>query len=1079
MIPVSRETWSVNCLGPFLHHLSSRPPISNWLSDFCPDGEGRLSLKGVHGSLIPFLFYLLHKTVNKPLLSVSESLGFVNRLYNGLLALNPKGAGRLFVNNVPSREDLRTGDLIPIHDLQTFNLFLSRQLPFLLTTTYIFDFMRVVRAGPNKTTLSLQIGKRITYQTVRETLTSWGYERVDAVQMPGCFAIRGGIVDIFPLGFSSPVRIEFIGDEVESFRYFDPLSQRMLQKNDVREIIISPPYYLKQKSEKQRGFVSTIPHDFPIFLIKTCGPKDLYDLIPYAPKQPEKAKGIDLGCLSHVHFRGNTRALSSMVVQLIKKHGVTPFLFFDTFYVDMIKNEKTFQNFKTVPYYFKGSFSSLPLNLFCVSLDKVYPLPKPIQTHRFQEVPDRSAPVRATITDDFDWGAPVVHENFGIGLYRGLTVVGAHGRKHECVSLEFSGGDLVHVPFDRLDQIHAYVGSTNKTPQLSTLGSTKWQRAKQQSRRSAEKVVDDFIHLYAVRHTAEGFRFSPDTELHLALKSSFPFEETADQITTYNKIKEDMELKKPMDRLICGDVGFGKTEIAIRAAFKAVYDKKQVAVLAPTTILANQHYVTFKSRLGDLGVRVSLLTRFTAPREKIETIQRLRDGNIDIIVGTHRLLSKDIHFSTLGLLIIDEEHRFGARHKEQIKKYRIDVDVLTMSATPIPRTLQFSLLGIRDVSTIMTPPKERLPIITRLISFHTDTIQRGVMAEIKRGGQVFFVHDDVKTIHSLTARLQEFFPSLTIGFAHGQLPGRTLEDVMINFLNRAIDVLACTTIIEAGIDLPNVNTIFINNAYRFGLSQIHQMRGRVGRGNRQAYCYLVIPEKKKLTESAQERLRLIEYHSSLGSGYILALKDLEIRGAGNLFGVEQSGHISSVGYHLFCKIVEDVASERLNNKTFPGHRQPAEILFDGSAMIPDFYVPDVADRLHFYRRLSTSVEISDIKDIKNEMRDRFGPVPLPVQNLLHVAGAQVQAQKYGLKKLVLSKRNFSGVFVDAGTPEDLLTLARTIQSKFASLGYPFNFSSPSGGGLEFSVPLKSDSPGEGFKAIEYLFESIQTTPNFY
>ncbi|MEE9167822.1 MAG: DEAD/DEAH box helicase [Candidatus Neomarinimicrobiota bacterium] len=672
----------------------------------------------------------------------------------------------------------------------------------------------------------------------------------------------------------------------------------------------------------------------------------------------------------------------------------------------------------------------------------------------------------------------MVHEDFGIGLYRGLTTVGAPGAKQECVSILYKGGDLVHVPFHRLGRVHPYVGSSTKPPPLSSLASTKWQRFKQQTRRSAEKVVDEFINLYALRHKSKGYSFSQDAELHAELKQSFPYTETGDQIRAYANVCEDMEASKPMDRLICGDVGFGKTEVALRAALKAAYDNKQVAVLTPTTILANQHYITFTARLDPLGVRVAFLSRFTPPAQARETVRHLGLGQVDVLVGTHRLLSPDIEFADLGLVIVDEEHRFGARQKEKLKTLRTEVDVLTMTATPIPRTLQFSLLGIRDVSSIMTPPRERLPIVTKLVTFSEDTVQRGVMAEIQRGGQVFFVNDNVKTIDDLRTRLERLLPSLSLGVAHGQLPGRQLEKTMVGFLGRKLDVLICTTIIESGIDLPNVNTIFVNNAHRFGLSQIHQIRGRVGRSDKQAFCYLLIPHDRKLTAAALDRLRTIEYHSSLGSGYALALKDLEMRGAGNLFGVEQSGHISSVGFYLFCKIVEEAANQRLQKDSPELVPPTADVSFSGSAMIPTSYVSEVGDRLHFYRRLSSAKNREELADVAEEMKDRYGPYPPPTDNLLTVAALQLKAKERSVTRLTISRQGIRAHLAPWEERKALLAYVENVRTRFDALGCPLEFTHDSKGGLEIIISKDSKDPAHGLKLAQYLFESSPDYSNF-
>lgn len=1068
MAPVSRETSPLEKVSALTRYLANHPLVKTWVSSYAPGVQNPAILEGIHDALVPLLILILYQTTHKPLLCLTDKARTAETLFERLSYLVPAQVGRMAPQSFDPDQEHR----FSLHDEQTLNLFITRRLPFLIMPAHLFQRGSTPEGTSAPPELALRAGKRMTLKHLQHTLLSWRYQRVDRVTLPGSFAVRGGIVDMFPLGLRSPVRVELFGDEVESLRRFDPISQRMLPEETFDNITIPPPFRLNAKRPLFPA------NGIPSLHITEAGPPHILTFTPHTVRGDGPGPAIDLACISRGPFHGKINVFNEVLSQLTENKEFTVFLFYDSHYAEKAETDPLFRSFQRLISPIEGAFSSEPLGLFCTSLGHVYRLPKPVRPR--PEMPGEHAPTveRPGITTDFVWGGPLVHEDFGIGLYRGLSTIEAHGGKQECVTIAYRGGDLVHVPFHRLDRIHPYVGLSKTPPDLSNLGSTRWQRAKQKTRRSAENVVDEFIDLYALRHKAIGFRFSPDSEIHAALRESFPHTETADQLAAYDHIRQDMEREVPADRLICGDVGFGKTEIAIRAALKAVYDNKQVVVLTPTTILANQHYVTFMSRLDPLGVRVALLSRFTPLREAKETIHKLENGNMDVIVGTHRLLSADLRFADLGVLIIDEEHRFGAKQKEQLKKFRTEVDVLAMSATPIPRTLQFSLLGIRDVSTIMTPPRERLSVITRLVPFHHETIRSAVMAEIERDGQIFFVHDEVKTIEGVNNELQKIFPSLKLGIAHGQLPGRRLEKTMVDFLNRKLDLLVCTTIIEAGIDLPNVNTIFINNAHRFGLSQIHQMRGRVGRSDRQAFCFLLVPEKKKLTPEALDRLRTIEYYSSLGSGYALALKDLEMRGAGNLFGVEQSGHISSVGFHLFCKIVEEAANQRLNKEPSQGIGPPTEISFTGIAMIPSAYVSDVADRLRFYRRLSTARHLAAVEDVASEIGDRFGPVPLSVDNLLRVAALQVRGQGSGLKKLSISDEGIWGLFNPSKDREKVLSRARNLQLLFQKRGYPLQFKWGPEEGLEFSITKKLPAAQEGLRVAEYLFELSPGSSNF-
>lgn len=1078
MTSVSRETGPYENLSPLLNYVAKQGPVNAWLTAWTKRRNKPPVLEGVHRALLPPLLILLSQQTERPVLCLTHDHRLADGLFEDFSWIDPVRVRLISPSLVPDENSLPTLDKLSPHEEQAFNLFFSGELTFLVIPLSPFRLMTVSTSPEPADAIRVAKGHRLTLSHLKDTFGVWGYDRVDAVFFPGAFAIRGGIIDVFPLNLPTPVRIELSGNTVHSLRFFDPLTQRMHDASQLNEVIIGAPRRLATITAGSPRPMS-LPDDIAAVVIAESGPPDIYTLTTYSEDIPIEAETIDLACVSYRPFKLNRQAFIELVSYMIQKQHVKPFLLYDNLFVDRVKSDEVFEPFERVVCPLQGAFSSLALRLFCVSLDSVYDLPRPLPSAAPCKGKAVATPHMLPLPGDFAWGERVIHEDFGIGLYRGLKTVETAAGKHECVSVEFARGDMVHVPFHRLNRLYPYVGSGGHLPPLSVLGSTKWERTKQQTRRSAEEVVAEFIELYAVRHKAKGFRFSPDSEIHSALGQSFPYTETVDQLKAYDDIRTDMEGEKPMDRLLCGDVGFGKTEIAVRAALKAIYDKKQVAVLAPTTILASQHFVTFSARLSPFGVRVALLSRFTPGAQARKTKERLTRGHIDLVVGTHRLFTKDIKFRDLGLLIVDEEHRFGARHKEQLKKIRAEIDVLTMSATPIPRTLQFSLLRIRDVTTIMTPPEERLPVITRLIRYWEETITRATTLEIERRGQVFFVHDDVKTIGRVATDLETLFPSLSIGVAHGQLPGRALENTMINFLNKKIDILVCTTIIEAGIDLPNVNTIFINNAHRFGLSQIHQMRGRVGRSDRQAFCFLVVPSNRKLTPAALDRLRTIEYYSSLGAGYAIALKDLEMRGAGNLFGVEQSGHISSVGFHLYCKMVEEVANECLKDRPARPDRGPTEISFDQTAIIPPAFITDVADRLYFYRRLSTASHPDKIDDIRQEMRDRFGPLPLPADHLIRIAHIQVKARGSALKKLHISGPTIRGTFSESKEPGRFVSLGEHLRTQFSGLGHILDFTLGSTGALEFTITLNTKDPAGALAAAEYLFESIGDPYNFH
>ncbi|MBE0415619.1 MAG: transcription-repair coupling factor [Dehalococcoidia bacterium] len=600
-------------------------------------------------------------------------------------------------------------------------------------------------------------------------------------------------------------------------------------------------------------------------------------------------------------------------------------------------------------------------------------------------------------------GDYVVHIEHGIARFTGTAMMSLGGAEREYLVLEYAAGDRLYVPSDQVDRVSRYIGPRAQPPALSRLGTQEWARAKQRVRQAAGELAKELLALYAAREVIPGFSFSPDTTWQEDLEASFPYMETPDQIQAVMEIKEDMERAKPMDRLVCGDVGYGKTEVALRAAFKAVMDGSQVAVLVPTTVLAQQHFQTFNERLGAFPVKVEVLSRFRSEREQQEVIEGLKRGTIDIVIGTHRLLQKDVGFKNLGLVVVDEEQRFGVAHKEHLKKMRKEVDVLTLTATPIPRTLHMSLSGVRDMSTMETPPEERLPIKTYIAEYDERLIREAILRELDRGGQVFFVHNRVQSIHRVASRLMELVPEAEITIGHGQMPEEQLESVMLDFSQGKIDILVSTTIIESGLDIPNVNTLIVNDADRLGLAQLYQLRGRVGRGANRAYAYFLYSKGKRLTPQAQRRLRTIFEATELGAGFRIAMRDLEIRGAGNLLGAEQSGHIGAVGFDLYCRLlqeaVEDLREGGVKKAPMPPRFSGPTIDLPMRAHIPEEYVSDLDTRLTLYQRLAKLTAPKQVDEMAEELGDRFGPMPPQVANLLYAVKVKNLAMDAGVESI--------------------------------------------------------------------------------
>jgi transcription-repair coupling factor (superfamily II helicase) len=631
---------------------------------------------------------------------------------------------------------------------------------------------------------------------------------------------------------------------------------------------------------------------------------------------------------------------------------------------------------------------------------------------------------------DLKVGDYVVHERHGIGVYVGIEKLVVEGKSRDYLHIRYAAGDKLYVPTDQMDMIQRYIGIEGKEPRLSKLGGTEWARTKKRVKESIKEMAEDLIQLYAARQSIQGHTFQKDTPWQRQFEDNFPYEETPDQLQCIEEVKKDMESSKVMDRLLCGDVGYGKTEVAIRAAFKAVVEGKQVAFLVPTTILAQQHYNTLMQRFAEFPVTIEVLSRFRSPAEQKDIVRRIFNGSVDIVVGTHRLLGKDVRFKDLGLLIIDEEQRFGVAHKETIKTLRKNVDVLTLTATPIPRTLHMSLVGIRDMSIIENPPEERYPVQTYVVEYNEGLVRDAILREIQRGGQVYFVYNRVRSIDRITSALRELVPEARITAAHGQMSENLLEEVMMDFYNKEFDVLVCTTIIETGLDIPNVNTIIIYDADRFGLAQLYQLRGRVGRSNRLAYAYLTFRKDKVLTEVAEKRLHAIKEFTEFGSGFKIAMRDLEIRGAGNILGAEQHGHMSAVGYDLYCKLLEETL-RKMKGELFEEEELETGIDIRMDAYIPEDYIRDEGQKIEIYKKIASIRSKEDYNDVEEEIEDRFGDFPPSVQNLMAVAYLKVLASRLRIASVVHRPGQLVLKFHDGKKiePRILLQLVNEYRSK--------------------------------------------------
>ena len=847
------------------------------------------------------------------------------------------------------------------------------------------------------------------------------YERVETVVEVGQWSLRGGIVDIFSPTRREPVRVEFFADEVESLRAFDPTSQRSVETLEALDLIplgtvegrgVSILDYLPASAPvvlDDPALLEAPPDDspspVPLSELVDGRQRIEFGLLATTPSDPAAGR-FTLETHSVAGFRGQFRPLASQIVEWLAE-GFRVRLVCQ----DEVQSERITQILRehllepTISGRLWGSpglglltgdcssgFLIPALGLILLTEEELFG-----SRRRSLRRPLYERGASLTTFTDLQIGDLVVHEEHGVGRYLGLKTLAVDGREGDFLLLEYAEGSRLYLPVERLSVVSKYLGGDGAGARLDRLGGSSWQRVKESVRASLRQMAEELLKLYSERSVVEGHAFVPDSPWQQEFEAAFRFEETPDQLRAIEEVKADMERPAPMDRLVAGDVGYGKTEVALRAAFKAVMDGRQVALLAPTTILAQQHWGTFTERFVPFPARVELLSRFRTPKEQKAVLEGLRQGTVDVVIGTHRLLSRDVAFKSLGLLIVDEEHRFGVVHKERIKQLRKSVDVLTLTATPIPRTLYMSLSGVRDLTVIETPPPERLPVETVVARFSRELIREAIERELARGGQVFFVHNRIQSLPSMAAFVQRLCPRARVVMAHGQMRERELERVMLDFVMGQADVLVSTAIVESGLDIPASNTIIVNRADRFGLAQLYQLRGRVGRERQQAYAYFLIPADGRIDETAQKRLRVLQELAELGSGFKLALRDLEIRGAGNLLGPEQHGHIAAVGFDLYTKLLAEAVRE-LKGEPAESSVDPV-VTVEVEAYLPERYVPEVNQRLALYKRLAGLTAPAGIEEIRAELGDRFGPLPPPVVHLLEVVALRVAARSLGIERI--------------------------------------------------------------------------------
>ena len=874
--------------------------------------------------------------------------------------------------------------------------------------------------------LNLSTGDEISHDAIVDSLFESGFERVDFVAEPGQFAIRGAIVDIFSYSYNDPFRISFFGDEIDTINIFDCNTQLSKEKVDRAEIY--PDLSSYESEEKLISIIDILPKDTLVWLDSSDMYKEksffermtkfrrIYMEIPLSRQDEESVK---FSIAPQPSFNKNFELLT----EDIRKH-------LENGYRVRIYGEKESQ-LERLKAILSQNGAILPEfisrcnihNGFIDNEDKVCCYTDHEIFDRFHRVTIRRTVEKSeqlTINDltSFAIGDYIVHIDYGVGIFGGLVrMKDDRGRMHEVVKLTYKDNDVVFVSVHALHKISRYKSKDSEPPKIHKLGSKAWQNLKASTKSKVKDIAKDLIQLYARRKSARGFAFSADTFMQQELESSFMYEDTPDQEKAVYAVKRDMEDDCPMDRLVCGDVGFGKTEVAVRAAFKAVADSKQVAVLVPTTILALQHFKTFQSRLKDFPCNIDYVSRLRTAKEISEIQKKLKSGALDIVIGTHKLIGKGFEFKDLGLLIIDEEQKFGVSAKEKLRQLKASVDTLTLTATPIPRTLQFSLLGARDLSIINTPPPNRIPVQTEIMLFDHDEVRKIIDYELNRGGQIFFVHNRVEELQSIHDILHRLVPDMRICVAHGQMEAKTLENKILDFMAGDYDMLLCTTIIENGLDIPNANTIIINQAQNIGLSDLHQLRGRVGRSNKRAFCYLMVPPLVSITEDARRRLKAIESFSDLGSGFNIAMQDLDIRGAGNLLGAEQSGFITDMGFETYQKILAE-AMEELGVETGITTRSADEgfvsdctIETDQLALIPDSYIDMTAEKIRIYKELDSLSSDKEMEAMKSRLADRFGPVPEELLRLFDIVRIRQLGQKLGFEKIIIKNGVMIAFFI--------------------------------------------------------------------
>ena len=1031
--------------------------------------ENKIQLKGLIGSSLSFVVASLFEKSELPYLLILQDKEEAAYYLNDLEQLVGEEDVLFYPGSYRRPYQIEeTDNASVLLRAEVLNRINSRKKPAVIVTYPEALFEKVVtRKELDKNTLKVAVGDQISIDFINEVLFEYEFKRVDFITEPGEFSVRGGILDVFSFSNENPFRIEFFGNVVDSIRTFDVETQLSIEKQ--KKITIIPNVENKFFQENRESFLNYINEKTVLFIQNTellfskldqlygkakeifgsmqstvnhIAPEELFlnqeafikkaldfTIAEISPRaifktqktfefhilpQPSFNKQFDLllNNLNDNHFNGYKNFIFCSNEQQTKR-------FHDIFEsLDEANSENIRKQYHTIVFPLYQGFIDEENQIACYTDHQIFE-----RYHKFSIKNGYSKKQTITLKElnTLSVGDYVTHIDHGIGKFGGLQKIQVEGKTQEAIKLVYADNDIVYVSIHSLHKISKFNGKDGTPPKIYKLGSNAWKVLKQKTKARVKHIAFNLIQLYAKRRLEKGFQFAPDSYLQAELESSFIYEDTPDQVKATQEVKADMENERPMDRLVCGDVGFGKTEVAIRAAFKAVDNGKQVAVLVPTTILAFQHYKTFSERLKDMPVSVGYLNRFRTAKQKTETLKQLAEGKLDIIIGTHQLVNKNVVFKDLGLLIVDEEQKFGVNVKDKLKTIGTNIDTLTLTATPIPRTLQFSLMAARDLSVITTPPPNRYPIETQVVRFGEELIRDAISYEIQRNGQVFFINNRIENIKEIAGMIQRLVPGARVGVGHGQMDGKKLEELMLAFMNGEFDVLVATTIIESGLDVPNANTIFINNANNFGLSDLHQMRGRVGRSNKKAFCYFITPPYSSMTDDARKRIQALEQFSELGSGFNIAMKDLEIRGAGDLLGGEQSGFINEIGFETYQKIMNEAIEELKENEfkdlyeedkgTEKEYVKEIQIDSDFELLFPDEYINNVSERLNLYNELSNVKNEEELLAYERKLIDRFGTLPKQAVALLNSIRIKWIATRLGIEKLVLKQGKMVAYFV--------------------------------------------------------------------